>query len=325
MAGDTSLPIEVTVDVSPASDLVVTLTVDTQYTYDSAQTVNADSLITINPSNVTFEAWDESMTFEVLVDSTWDLALSTNFYVNLGVSGTDATAFKLYSSTAQIDITVLDSSTAYYDDITAYDFSGSNIDSYSVDNLMVSTNGTGTLLWVVLPRGRDAPTSAEIQAYYDGTYEYVEDDDENSTRLLQETNASDISSSIEIESSSSSVEEEDEDDFSDSTAEDHADYLEEGYATGSKNVYSSGNWYFNADGLWAGDEYDVYAVLKRNDDTYGAVWSNTMVTAHTYAFMTLTAPTDEPMGVVVTGDKPQGSTLDSIADSLAETMGFPAS
>lgn len=96
MVGTTSLPITINVEISPASAVTVDLTVETNHAsedIDDADGVNSADLVTIDPSSVTFSPWEESKTFTIILDSAWDTTVSSRFYVNLALSGTDATAF----------------------------------------------------------------------------------------------------------------------------------------------------------------------------------------------------------------------------------------
>jgi hypothetical protein len=250
----------------------------------------------------------------VLVDETWDNTVSDHFYVTLTLEGDDAAAFKVGDAAATVTIlgadTVLD-----YTVTGAFTPASNKIKKWSVEGLSVTTDGPGNVFVVVLPASRDVPTAQEILDYYNGEYEYTEEE-VNASRALQDGDEADESDEEEEEEEGNTTDPTD-NEFEEDTASAHDEFLADWYAAGKLTCLLATTKTFSVDDMWAGEPYKVYATLQMTNGQLSAVAASDLDSD----FTTNKAPADKAMGVVLSGEKPGKDKLGKIADALGNTIG----
>jgi len=147
-----SLPIKVYLSQSPSADVTITLTAvfdeDENLGVDSSN-LNDDSVVTIEPAELSLVTWDEEGNFTVTVTD-WDFTKGNSFRVYIGYSGTNAASYT-DSNMNSIKLNVLSSDNAVTPEVTLDE---TTLETSTYGFAVTATFNTyGYASWLVLPEG----------------------------------------------------------------------------------------------------------------------------------------------------------------------------
>lgn len=151
--GVASLPILVYLSQSPSSD--VTIVFEPVFNEDEnagsdASELNDESVVTFEPSELSFVSWDEVANFTVKV-SGWDLTKGESFRVYISYSGTNAESYTDSEENYYIKLNVLSSDSAPTPEITL-DEESLEVDTYEF-TVEATCSTMGYAYWLLLPEG----------------------------------------------------------------------------------------------------------------------------------------------------------------------------
>lgn len=156
--GSKSLPIEVSIFPGCDTEVILNIEVDTRALHGAEATINSAERVLVQPSEIKFVPWKYYDFFEVSVDNEWDTTRPNSFYLKYSLTSTDAQAFKLPQAYTDVQV--------WYENeiettVTGFSFrqSGGNAQRNKIQNMQISTDGSGTIQYVVLPYKRQKPTA----------------------------------------------------------------------------------------------------------------------------------------------------------------------